>query len=403
MQPAEYHPLLHEQFETFIGPSAQLSDAEKTLLQAISQSYTDFEATIAHRTDQLIASTSQAYSFLDSIHKGFIMCDTSGEVVLVNNALRDITLLQTDRSLTADMLETLFGPELGLKALIAHCIATSQPAEREAVNFGKRVLHVSLAPLLNGNQLFGVVILVEDVTEQKVLERSKDEFLSIASHELRTPLTAIRGNASLITKHYAASITDPDMAEMIADIHESSVRLIGIVNDFLDVAAIEQGKISMNPESFSLKPVVDEVCRELEQLCADKGIGLVCDSSVEQAPAVNADRQRIKQVIINLVGNATKFTDEGSIAIAATSDEQFVHITVTDTGKGMSPENQKLLFRKFQQAGTSLLTRDTTKGTGLGLYISKLIIELSGGTIGLERSEPNGGSTFGFTLPRNIS
>jgi signal transduction histidine kinase len=427
MEPAQYHALLARQIHDAFGDEAMLSPALQALLRTISNSYTAADealkaarATAALRTEQLIASTSRSYSFLDSIHKGFIMCDTSGEVVLTNDSLRHILSLKNVNedshqqaeamggALSIAVLEPMFSPELQLQELINECLKTSQTIERDEVNFGKRVLRLYFAPLLNdpgtaNQQLLGVVILVEDITAEKVLERSKDDFLSIASHELRTPLTAIRGNASLIKKYYAASITDQSMAEMIDDIHESSVRLIGIVNDFLDVAAIEQGKIRMQPEVFKLQEIVEEVVRELEQLCKAKGVVLRADPSVQMASPVMADKQRIKQVIINLVGNAAKFTEEGSITISASADDQFVHVTVTDTGKGMSEESQKLLFHKFQQAGTSLLTRDTTKGTGLGLYISKLIVELSGGKIGLQSSVLNSGSAFSFSLPRSSS
>jgi signal transduction histidine kinase len=424
MEPTQYHALLARQVQDALGGETALSPAVQALLRAVSNSYVAADealkvarATATLRTEQLIASTSRSYSFLDSIHKGFIMCDTSGEVVLTNDSLRHILSLKNvnedshqapeamSGALSVAVLEPMFSPELQLKELINECLKTSQTIERDEVNFGKRVLRLYFAPLLNDpgtadQQLLGVVILVEDITAEKVLERSKDDFLSIASHELRTPLTAIRGNASLIKKYYAASITDQSMAEMIDDIHESSVRLIGIVNDFLDVAAIEQGKIRMQPEVFKLQEIVEEVVRELEQLCKAKGVILLADPSVETAPPVVADKQRIKQVIINLVGNAAKFTEDGSITISAMADDRFVYSSVTDTGKGMSEESQKLLFHKFQQAGTSLLTRDTTKGTGLGLYISKLIVELSGGKIGLQSSTLNQGSTFRFSLPK---
>jgi signal transduction histidine kinase len=104
--------------------------------------------------------------------------------------------------------------------------------------------------------------------------------------------------------------------------------------------------------------------------------------------------------MINLVGNAIKYTDKGGVTISASSDDKFVYVTVTDTGNGMSEENQRLLFRKFQQAADNLLTRDTTKSTGLGLYISKLIVELSGGKLFLESSIIGKGSAFTFSLPR---
>jgi two-component system, OmpR family, sensor histidine kinase ResE len=424
MTPSKYNSLLMQQIGDYLEGNTELSPQLLNLLTAISNSYDYYDKSlhqaverVIQRTDQLIASTSQAYSFLDNINKGFIMCDTSGEVVLTNNSLRHILSLKSnpnDRSvsgdkantsITIDYLDSLFNPDFELKKYVIGCIKDSKVIERDDITFGKGILHLYLTPLLNNEgkdnqQLFGVVILIEDVTEQKLLDRSKDEFLSIASHELRTPLTAIRGNAALIQKYYSAQITDKDMKEMVDDIHESSIRLIGIVNDFLDVAAIEQGKIKMIPEQFNLRLVIDDVSRELEELFKANGLYLKCDPSIDEQPSVWADKQRTKQVIINLVGNAIKFTGEGGITLSAFNDEHFVYVDVTDTGKGMSEENQKLLFRKFQQAGSNLLTRDTTKGTGLGLYISKQIIELSGGKIGLKSSKPDVGSVFEFSLPR---
>jgi signal transduction histidine kinase len=419
MQPSDYNPLLAQQIAQTLGTISGLTEHEQTFFQEISDSYNDFmaeqakdKATIAQRTEQLIASTSRAYSFLDSINKGFMMCDTSGEVVLTNDSLRAIIAAKTLetsnieplRDLSIKAINSLFEPDVALQDLITQCLRTALPIERDEVPFGSLMLRVYLAPLTGQSadkilQLLGVVILVEDITEQKVLERSKDEFLSIASHELRTPLTAIRGNASLMKKYYADTIATTEMTEMIDDIHESAIRLIGIVNDFLDVAAIEQGKMNIQPATFQVQEVIADVIRELEHLCSDKGIVLQTDDSVADVPTVFADKARIKQVIINLIGNAIKFTDQGSITVSTRSDDSFVHIIVTDTGRGMNEANQKLLFHKFQQAGSSILTRDTTKGTGLGLYISKLIVELSGGTIGLQSSVENEGSAFAFSVP----
>lgn len=411
MQPNLNELLLSQIRQTF-GGQTELPPNLAALLHVISDSYTDFQTklkqvqeTASLRTEQLIASTSRAYSFLDSIHKGFIMFDTSGEVVLTNNAVRDILFLNTPASqeqpISTDVLHSLLQQSMDLKALVKESLASSQIIEKDEVNFGKRVLRLYIAPInsTGGTQALGVVMLVEDITEQKDLERSKDEFLSIASHELRTPLTAIRGNASLINKYYADSIKDKDMQEMIDDIHESSIRLIGIVNDFLDVAAMEQGKIRMNVENFQLQSIVAEVVHELEHLCADKNVTLQADQSVTTTAEVKGDKQRVKQVLINLVGNALKYTDEGGITISTRSDGQFVQVLVADTGRGMDAEAQQFLFKKFQQTGSNPLTKDTTKGTGLGLYISKLIIELLGGKIGLVTSAPDKGSTFAFTLP----
>lgn len=378
------------------------------IIAGYEQQIVDLDKTIALRSAQLIASTSNAYSFLDSLNMGFIMCDVNPEIVVANNSIRNIlgTGLNTDPTQITWNLQgvsQLIG-ELDLKSLVQSSLQTNQSIQKDAINCGTKILQVFIAPLTNevekGNfQHIGAVILFEDITEQKMLERSKDEFLSIASHELRTPLTAIRGNSSMIKKYYGAKIQDTDVIEMIDDIHNSSVRLIEIVNDFLDVSALEQGKMQINPEDFALSDVVNDVVRDLENICKEKGVILQSDPTIAATPLIHADKQRIKQVVYNLIGNASKFTDQGSITIRAKNDENYAFISVIDTGRGMSPENQKLLFRKFQQAGSSILTRDTTKGTGLGLYISKLIVELSGGSIGLEYSAEGKGSSFVFSLP----
>jgi len=412
MNPMHYHKLLIEQIQKSLGSTPSLTPEFQALLEQINNSYHEFEADVAHRTEQLIASTSRAYSFLDSIKMGFIMCDVNPEVVLTNLSMKHILATRTGSDVThaadtewkLETVDVILRPAIELKNLVVNSLTTNQPIECKEVNFGIKVLRIFIAPMVNEvnkgeNQKIGVVILVEDITEQKVLERSKDEFLSIASHELRTPLTAIRGNTALIKKYFASKLEDKDMAEMIDDIHTSSVRLINIVNDFLDASALEQGKIIMKPEVFALDEVVSDVVRELDHLCKEKGISLIRDTAIASLPKVTADKQRIKQVIYNLVGNAVKFTEKGSISISGHSAEQLVFITVTDTGRGMSEDSHRLLFRKFQQAGGNMLTRDTTKGTGLGLYISKLIVELSGGKIGLVSSEPGKGSVFQFSLP----
>ena len=410
-----YHKLLLGQIQEALG--GNVPDGVQALLQEVSKTYDSFDETLSQlksevgvRTQQLMASTANAYLFLDSLNIGLVLCDVKPEVVLTNKSVRRLLASKaavTDVHTKWDMasIDDVL-PELEVSKLVAQSLADNRAIELKEVSFGTNISRIMIAPMVNevgqgGMQQIGAVILVEDITERKVLERSKDEFLSIASHELRTPLTAIRGNAALLSKYYLPETADKDMREMVSDIHESSVRLIKIVNDFLDVSALEQGKILINPEEFSLHEVTKDVVHETQSLCDEKGVTLQLDPSLEQAPSVLADKQRIKQVVYNLVGNALKFTEHGSITVAAKSDDNFVYVAVADTGRGMSVENQRLLFRKFQQASNSLLTRDTTRGTGLGLYISKLIVELSGGKIWLERSELGKGTTFAFALPRS--
>ncbi len=241
--------------------------------------------------------------------------------------------------------------------------------------------------------------LEKRLTDARNAERSREEFFSIASHELRTPLTAIRGYSELLEQMYVPTVNDPQFTKFVLAIHDSSKRLIEIVNDFLNMSSLEQGKISFDNQPLVLTNLLNEVSDDVASVASQRGITLTRDY-VDSPYEVTADANRLKQVLINLLGNAIKFSDEGAVSIGIRLLPSDIEITITDTGKGISPENQHLLFRKFQQAGDSILTRDASRGTGLGLYISKLIMEGLHGSIYLKESVVGEGSTFALSLPR---
>ena len=230
----------------------------------------------------------------------------------------------------------------------------------------------------------------------KVLDQMKDEFVSIASHELRTPMTAIKGYLWLVLnkdrKIPAKTKKHLDRA------YESTERLISLVNDMLNVSRIEGGRIELIPKKFNLSQLVYEVKDEISSKSEEKAI-LISVDSPKKLP-ITADEDKIHQVIINLVGNAIKFTPEkGKINIRLSKPNQReVQIDISDTGIGIKKQDMDKLFTKFGRLDTSLSPAQKTSGTGLGLYISKNIIELSGGKIWVD-STPGKGSTFSFTLP----
>ena len=189
------------------------------------------------------------------------------------------------------------------------------------------------------------------------------------------------------------------LLQMLDDIENGSVRLIKIVNDFLNVSRFEQGRITMKIESFAPSEVIEETIKGVKELAAEKKLNLESEGVSAALPHVRADRDRVKEVLLNLIGNAINYTSEGGIKVKAEQQERFIKIYVSDTGVGIPLEYQSLLFHKFQQAGPNILTRSVAHSTGLGLYISKLMVEAMGGTIKLERSVPKGGTTFSFTLP----
>lgn len=389
-------------------PSSTSEKTQQVLL--IAEDVSDrkrLETDIQEYIHKLQQEQARLLASIDSLEVGFLIIDVKNNILIKNQAIDrilELTDLEGQVLLKGDVeyIEERFGNTFDFKKNWEESLAEKKIVNMKEILFGAKYLKVFIAPIVmsQSDGAIGVVVLIEDITEAKILERSKDEFFSIASHELRTPLTAIRGNTSVITEYFGEQLKDPQLKELISDIHEASVRLIGIVNDFLDLSRLEQKKIEFKIEPFDLVLAIQEVIKEIESMAAEKKLYLRLDPPAATLPMANGDKNRAKQVIINVIANALKFTESGGVSVSVRADGKNLQVTVTDTGRGIPLENQSLLFHKFQQAGDSLLTRDTTKGTGLGLYIGKLITEGMGGKIWLVKSEPEKGTVFAFTIPQ---
>ena len=349
---------------------------------------------------------SRLLASINSLPLGFIIIDVKNNILIKNPAIDKIlgigdelpgsVLLRGDIS----VIENKFAGSWDLKANWEACLNEKKLIDAKEVNLGKLVLHLFLAPIIAENAAIGVVVLAEDITEAKILERAREEFFAIASHELRTPLTAIRGNMALIKDFYKDPLAkDPQLKEMIEDSYNGSIRLIGIVNDFLDMSRLEQGRVTFKKDKIDLAELVKEVSKEVAPIVESKKLVLNIKDGLENPVFVFADRDRAKQIVYNLISNALNYTQKGEVDIKARKEDNMFKVFVSDTGDGISKENQTLLFRKFQQAGEKVLARDASKSTGLGLYISKLIADAMGGKIWLENSEFGKGSVFAFALP----
>lgn len=234
----------------------------------------------------------------------------------------------------------------------------------------------------------------DSFTEMRELERLKSQFLANMSHELRTPLNSIIGFSRIIIKGIDGPVTDLQQQDLTA-IYNSGQHLLGLINDILDLSKIEAGKMELTFDEIDIEKLIKSVMSTVMGLIKDKPVRLE-DEIEENLPAVKADSMRVRQILINLFSNAAKFTDEGVIKVSAESEGNFVRISVTDSGPGISKEDQKKLFQAFSQVDASA-TR-ATGGSGLGLSISQELVNMHGGEIGLD-SEVGKGSTFYFTLP----
>jgi len=221
----------------------------------------------------------------------------------------------------------------------------------------------------------------------------KDLFTNMIAHELRAPLTAIRGYASMIGEHKEANA---EVIEYASRIQESSGRLVDVVSDLLDVARIQSGKLSITKAPASLQVIISSVIEELESTAVEKGIALVREGSVSDI-AVVTDEGRLHQALANLVSNSLKYTKKGSITLSTEARADRVEIRIKDTGMGITAENQKNLFAPFFRVESKEM--DTTIGTGLGMWITKQLIELLGGSIAVE-SIRGVGTHIVVTLPK---
>jgi GAF domain-containing protein len=236
---------------------------------------------------------------------------------------------------------------------------------------------------------------IRDKSQQlEVASQHKSQFLANMSHELRTPLNAILGYTELMTDS-AYGEPPEKMMGVLKRLEANGRHLLGLINDVLDLSKIEAGQLVLELSDYCIQDLARTVRSTLEPLAADKKLGFKLELSPELPPG-HGDGRRLTQVLINLVGNAIKFTDTGEVAIKAEAHNGSFHVSVCDTGPGISAADQAKLFQEFQQADNAITRKKG--GTGLGLAISKRIIEMHGGRIWVE-SQPGQGSTFAFTLP----
>ncbi|TIR40739.1 MAG: GAF domain-containing protein [Mesorhizobium sp.] len=308
---------------------------------------------------------------------------------------------------------------------------TPSPAQKIVLDAGYR--GVLVVPLLRPNKIVGALVvrrrnpgefdqqivhLMETFAAQSVLaiqnaklfreieekgreleaaSRHKSQFLANMSHELRTPLNSVLGFTELLVDGIYGEL--PDKAKTTVERVQANGRhLLGLINDVLDLSKIEAGQLTLALEDYSVGQIVRSAVTAVEPLARSKGLSLAA-TVAENLPLGRGDERRLTQVLLNLAGNAVKFTERGAIDILADAVDGHFEIIVRDTGPGIAPTDQVLIFDEFQQVDSSS-TRQKG-GTGLGLAISKRIVEMHGGTIGVE-SVPGSGSTFRMTIPIRV-
>ena len=237
---------------------------------------------------------------------------------------------------------------------------------------------------------------IEDKSRQlEIANKHKSEFLANMSHELRTPLNAIIGFSEVLQEKLFGDVNDKQL-DYLNDIHSSGKHLLGLINDILDLSKVEAGRMELDLASFDIASALSNAMTLVRERAQRHNVALRMD--VDPALGeVLADERKVKQILVNLLTNAVKFTpDGGSIVVTARREPDALVVAVRDTGIGIAPEDHEAVFEEFRQVGRHYTNKQ--EGTGLGLSLTRKFVELHGGRIWVE-SEPGKGSTFTFTIP----
>jgi len=388
-------------------------------ITALSRSLRDAHEGLRESGERLRVLTRETAAFIYEI-------DRDGRIVFVNRAFPDLTCELAEGALLVDA----FPPEL--KQRIAQAVErTFADAQAQRLEYtiadpaGPARAYIAAAtPIWRNNRVASVVLTSVDISDQKAAElairdlnsdlesrvrertaelhkaveraenanRAKSEFLSHMSHELRTPLNAVLGFAQII------EVSSPSAKQLrwAGEIRRAGDHLLRMIEDLLDMARIEVGKVKITIEPFDLATIVAEAVALAQPMIEARGLRLVqdCRHGVWQ---VMSDRLRLRQVLVNLLSNATKYNrEQGTVTVRCEPQGERIRVSVIDTGMGIAPENMARLFRPFERVGAEL---GTVEGTGIGLALSKQLADLMGAGIGLD-SQVGHGSVFWIDLPR---
>ena len=382
---------------------------------------------VAVMADNLTQEKHKLDGIIKHIADGLVVTDAEGMIQLVNPAFED--MVEQPMALLVDQNLEQFE---ALHQLVTDVLAGVALGFTVDIAFSEgQILKASAALIEEEAKILGVVTVLRDITREKEVDRMKSEFISTVSHELRTPLTSVLGFAQHINKTFhrniVSKIADDDrkgqrairhITEELGIIVTEGERLTRLINEVLDIAKMEAGKLEWQMADVAIDEVIKSAVSTTHSLGRDKGLGVTVEIK-EHLPLIWGDQDRLIQVVTNLLSNAIKFTDEGQIRIEATNIEvlddksvvpetedfqyadfleagYWLIVAVQDTGVGISTENLPFVFEKFKQVGDVLTDRPS--GTGLGVPICKEIIEQHGGHIWVD-SQLGTGTTFTFSLP----
>ena len=353
------------------------------------------------RVDELMSEKAKIEGIVYASEDGIILTDESGHAQLVNPKAKIMLELEEDAGALSGRPIWSFVKLDKLAVAIRECVEGDSPKSIREINLSaegiRRYYSISVS-LVNAPESSGAnywfVMQFRNVTAEKELDQLKDDFLQSLTHDLRTPMTAVRGYLQVLGEEMAGPL-NAEQKKMIRIMENASTKLLHIVSNLLDSAKMSAGKLRLNINECNLRQIIPATVEIFHTEAAKKKITLTLDMPERMSP-IQLDPQLLERVIINLIGNALKFTpDGGFITVKFIELSDRIQGQVIDTGNGMSSEFLNRIFKKFEQAS------GTRGGTGLGLSICKFVIDAHYGEIAV-RSKQGEGTTFTFTIPKAL-
>lgn len=347
----------------------------------------------------------QLFDILSGVQDSLFLVDKNKGITLANKAALNLSGSELDQvvgrqfgqviklySSSQDVTDTIFANDVVTKEDLRLVLTGKKPDGKQII------VKVGSSPIQNHQGNVGWVITLHDATIESQFEAMKTNFVSVAAHELRTPLTSIKGYLSVFMGDYKDKL-NADQQDLLNHVVGNTERLLVLIENLLNVSRIERGAMNFNPEGLDYVPLVHQIVDDFTERAAEKNIQLKFTDPASAIPKINADKVRLGEVLSNLISNAISYTPPNGIVkvwVEIVGNEVVTH--VADNGKGIPQDAIGHLFTKFYRITDGLTQDANSQGNGLGLYISKSIIDMHHGRIWVE-SEVGKGSRFSFSIP----